>query len=108
MYYINACELLNTCIKAEILQGEENDHVFIYREAGTPKEEWPEGWYKEPFDDVATRLVDDTKGTEFLQEALLQRGITPRYTDVEKMQEDCVAFMDFFETMINTGHCWTS
>ena len=107
MYYLNACELLNACLKAGVLQGEENDHVFVYREAGDPADRYPEGWYKEPFDEAAEAIAGNESGARLLESELEKRGIRPHYTDIEQMRMDMNAFLDFFQTMIDTGHCWT-
>lgn len=75
MYFIDAKRLIQTAAEHDILYTEDN-YVAVYRKSGTPPEEYPEGWYLEPVDEVARDLMDDAEGQRCLITALAKKDIT--------------------------------
>lgn len=74
MIYINAKRLLLAAVENGILAMKGNC-IPIYREAGTPPEEYPEGWYLEDIEDLSQDLMHDTDGQEAIIAALAEKGV---------------------------------
>lgn len=71
MMYINSLNLINLCVKHNILK-EKDGNIFVYR---SKTETSKEGWYLEPKDMLAQELKDDKKGQETLISALKEKNI---------------------------------
>lgn len=74
MTFFNAFNLLAMAADHGIIRREAN-MVFVYRQAGSPPEQYPEGWYEEKITDIAQELMDDEKGQQILVEQLRKKGI---------------------------------
>lgn len=72
MWYMDAFHLIESCIEQKILDSAEGG-VLVYRQASN---EFPEGWYLTPQDELAQDLKDDVKGIQALMSALEEKGIT--------------------------------
>lgn len=71
MIYINALELINLCLREEILH-EKDGMVCVYRSASATS---PEGWCLEDKDILAKELMGDKEGQNALISALDKKGI---------------------------------
>lgn len=72
MWYMDAFDLIESCIEQDILDTAEGG-VLIYRQASS---DLPEGWYLTAKDELAQDLKDDVKGIQALMSALEEKGIT--------------------------------
>jgi len=70
MIYIDALQLLETCLKNGILEGKD-DKIYVYRK-GTEKSK--AGWYLSDKDTVAKELMEAEEGQKMLSEALKKKG----------------------------------
>lgn len=77
MYYINALELINTCIQHDILK-EKDGCVLVYRTASANSKE---GWYLCDKDLVAKELMNDAEGQQILIDALKKKNVEFTPTD---------------------------
>ena len=75
MWYIDAKNLIDLCIKNGVLQTRDGG-IIVYREAGPDSNTAPEGWYLEPIDEVAQALMSDEDGQRTLIDALREKGVT--------------------------------
>lgn len=74
MYYVDARRLVDLAVEHEIL-AEKDDCIPIYREAGSDPEEFPEGWYLTPKEEVYHDIMYDETGQTALVNALKERGV---------------------------------
>lgn len=74
MTFFDAFNLLMMATNHGIVH-REGSMVFVYRQAGSPPEENPEGWYKENITDIAQELMNDEEGQQVLIDALRKKGI---------------------------------
>ena len=71
MKYINALNLLNLCVKHNILH-EKDGGIFVYRNKGANS---PEGWYLTDKDILSKELMNDARGQDALIDALNDKCI---------------------------------
>lgn len=71
MKYIDAKELVELSVKNNILKTH-SEHILLYREA---KDEFKEGWYATPKEDVIHIIMNDKIGQDALINALKNEGI---------------------------------
>lgn len=77
MLYFDAKELIDLCLDHNILYGQKNDHVFIYHQASsTDPKRYPEGWYKDDYEETIQDLMRDDIGIKTLLNALDKQNIT--------------------------------
>lgn len=74
MFYINAKNLVLLAVKHGVLQ-ETHGLIPIYRDAGSPPEVYPEGWYLEDIEEVIQDLMQDEEGQNALINALSEKGV---------------------------------
>lgn len=89
MIYINALELINTCLDHGILKRYFNmdfytGYVYVYKDAG---KESKEGWYLENKDTLAKELMDNEEACGLLIDALKEKGIYFKATDYSWMDD---------------------
>lgn len=87
MFYINAKNLVLLAVKHGVLQ-ELHGMIPIYRNAGSPPELFPEGWYLEDIEDVAQDLMHDEDGQSALINALKEKGVEFQPVDEDELQRN--------------------
>lgn len=75
MWYINAKILVDAAVEHGIL-AEQDDRIAVYREAGNPRDENPEGWYLEDREELALELMRSEEGQQLLINELAARNVT--------------------------------
>ena len=79
MYYIAAKEIIQMCVKMDILPAH-NGEILIYHQASEiDPDKYPEGWYLHSEEDVVRSLMNDPEGQEALLTALEERGISMQH-----------------------------
>lgn len=72
MLFIDALELLNTCIEHGVLRGKKNKYADVYHEAG---ETMPEGWYRHDIQSLAQDISRQDEVILMLAGELQLKGI---------------------------------
>ena len=70
--FFDVKEVIDLCLENNLLTGEKDNWIAIYRLAGAIN---PEGWYKEDYHDVIQELMRDEDGFLFLLKELENKGI---------------------------------
>lgn len=77
MFFINARNLLDLCVKHGILKTDKDGNILVYREASKDNPaQYPEGWYAEHINDLAQDLMYDSAGQTLLINAPSKVGVT--------------------------------
>lgn len=94
MLYIEAKALVDTAVATGVLHAE-NNHIAIYREAGSQ----PEGWYLEDFESVYHDVMDDEEGQKALIHALAEQGVdfTVQQEHLRKLMESINSISELFK-----------
>lgn len=81
MFYIDARRLVTLAVEHGVLLTQD-DGIFIYREAGSNPQLYPEGWYLEDPETVYRAIMHDEEGQSVLKKALEQKGVIFKETDL--------------------------
>lgn len=75
--FYGSLKLLEACEEAGVLQTSPDDpnDFLVYREAGNPPEENPEGWYAVNAHTLAQELMNEPDGQKALLDALKEKGV---------------------------------
>ena len=75
--FYGSLKLLEACQDAGLLQADPNDpnSLLVYRDAGNPPDEFPEGWYSINAHTLAQELMNEPDGQKTLLDALKENGI---------------------------------
>ena len=76
MLYIDAKDLVDLCLDNAILQGKKGKWIAIYHQASkTNPNEYPEGWYKDDYEETIHELMKDDDAINLFLNALAEKDI---------------------------------
>lgn len=91
MLYIDAKELVDLCLGTGILQGEKGVWIAIYHQASkTNPNEYPEGWYKDDYEETIHELMKDDDAINLFLNALAEKDIL----FIPSLSDDVFNFFD--------------
>lgn len=76
MLYFDAKELVDLCLEHNVLTGKKNKWIAIYHQASkTNPKEYPEGWYKDDYEETIHSVMCDDNAVNILLQALSDKDV---------------------------------
>lgn len=76
MLYFDAKELVDLCLEHNVLTGEKNKWIAIYHQTSqTNPKEYPEGWYKDDYEETIHSVMCDDNAVNILLKALSEKDV---------------------------------